>query len=61
MGAIKKIGGEDAVKGFETLTGHLNKVMNLVIALGVAASAMAGKKKPKGFRGPAGRPLWLTF
>ena len=40
--------------------GHLNKVMNLVIALGLAASAMAGKGKgPKGPKGPKGKtPKW---
>ena len=61
-GAVKKIGGENAAKGFDSLMGHLNKVMNLVIALGVAASAMAGKgKKPKGPKGktPKGKkPKW---
>ena len=61
-GAVKKIGGENAAKGFDSLMGHLNKVMNLVIALGLAASAMSGGgKKPKGPKGktPKGKkPKW---
>ena len=53
--------GEDAAEKFNSFTGILTKTMNLVIALGIAASAMSGKKpdmpgSPKGK--PKKKPKW---
>ena len=37
--------GEDAAEKFNSFTGTLTKVMNLVIALGIAAAAMGGRSR----------------
>jgi len=52
--------GEDAAEKFNSFTGILTKTMNLVIALGIAAGAMAGKgrKGPKGKRPKGKKPKW---
>ena len=42
--------GEDAAKKFESFMSGLNLVMNGVIALGLAAAAMAGRRGPGGRR-----------
>ena len=50
--------GEDAAEKFNSFTGILTKTMNLVLALGIAASAMAGKGRGlKGRKGPRRGPL----
>jgi hypothetical protein len=44
--------GEDAAEKFDSFMGTINKVLNLVIALGMGAAAMGrGKKPPKGPKG----------
>ena len=48
--------GEGAAEKFNSFTGTLTKVMNLVIALGIAAAAMGGNKGPRGPRGPRRGP-----
>ena len=41
--------GEDAAEKFDSFMGTINKVLNLVVALGMGAAAMGrGKKPPKG-------------
>ena len=49
--------GEDAAKKFESFMSGLNLVMNGVIALGLAAAAMAGRRGPGGPRGPRRGPI----
>ena len=45
--------GEDAAEKFDSFMGTINKVLNLVIALGMGAAAMGGgKKPPKGPKQP---------
>ena len=44
--------GEDAAEKFDSFMGTINKVLNLVIALGMGAAAMGGGKKPP--KGPKG-------
>ena len=44
--------GEDAAEKFDSFMGTINKVLNLVVALGMGAAAMGrGKKPPKGPKG----------
>ena len=51
-GWIKDKFGEDAADKFNAFMGTINKVLNLVIALGIGAAAMGrGKKPPKGPKG----------
>ena len=45
--------GEDAAEKFDSFMGTINKVLNLVVALGMGAAAMGrGKKPPKGTKQP---------
>ena len=44
--------GEDAAEKFDSFMGTINKVLNLVVALGMGAAAMGGNKKPP--KGPKG-------
>jgi len=49
--------GEDAAEKFDSFMGTINKVLNLVIALGMGAAAMGGgKKPPKGPKQPKRGP-----
>ena len=49
---VKEKLGEGAAEKFDSFAGTLNKMMNLVLALGMAAAAAAGQKD----KGPKGKP-----
>ena len=55
---VKEKLGEGAAKKFDSFAGTLNKMMNLVLTLGMAAAAAAGQRDKPPKRPKGKRPKW---